>query len=136
MHTLPPVAPATGWRCALRLPRDHYIRLDGQRLLGAPGSDRAADRGDRRPGPCRRGLGLATLSDPEHLAAAKLLRTQRACVLHPISEPQVQIRSLHDYDTALGLETPGLDAPSLDTGRDGGTVAGFDTTGTFGRLPA
>jgi hypothetical protein len=28
MLTLPPVAPATGWRTSLRLPRDHYIRLD------------------------------------------------------------------------------------------------------------
>src|SRR5690349_10240990 len=28
MLALPPVAPATGWRAALRLPRDHYIRLD------------------------------------------------------------------------------------------------------------
>ena len=28
MVALPPVAPATGWRAALRLPRDHYIRLD------------------------------------------------------------------------------------------------------------
>jgi transposase len=29
MLPLPPVAPATGWRSALRLPRDHYVRLDG-----------------------------------------------------------------------------------------------------------
>src|SRR5690349_21661889 len=29
MLALPPVAPAAGWRSALRLPRDHYIRLDG-----------------------------------------------------------------------------------------------------------
>src|SRR5215207_1904005 len=28
MLPLPPVAPATGWRSALRLPRDHYVRLD------------------------------------------------------------------------------------------------------------
>src|SRR6266536_5459339 len=28
MLTLPPVAPATGWRASLRLPRDHYVRLD------------------------------------------------------------------------------------------------------------
>ena len=28
MLPLPPVAPATGWRQTLRLPRDHYIRLD------------------------------------------------------------------------------------------------------------
>ena len=29
MTSLPPVAPATGWRRAGRLPRDHYVRLDG-----------------------------------------------------------------------------------------------------------
>ena len=28
MLTLPPVAPVTGWRSSLRLPRDHYVRLD------------------------------------------------------------------------------------------------------------
>lgn len=28
MLQLPPVPPATGWRSSLRLPRDHYIRLD------------------------------------------------------------------------------------------------------------
>ena len=29
MLALPPVAPATGWRSSTRLPRDHYVRLDG-----------------------------------------------------------------------------------------------------------
>ena len=29
MLTLPPVAPGSGWTTNLRLPRDHYIRLDG-----------------------------------------------------------------------------------------------------------
>ena len=29
MLTLPPVAPATGWRSSTRLARDHYVRLDG-----------------------------------------------------------------------------------------------------------
>jgi transposase len=28
MLPLPPVAPQTGWQTSLRLPRDHYIRLD------------------------------------------------------------------------------------------------------------
>ena len=28
MLALPPVAPQTGWRSSLRLPRDHYVRLD------------------------------------------------------------------------------------------------------------
>jgi len=29
MLTLPPVAPATGWRTNTRRARDHYVRLDG-----------------------------------------------------------------------------------------------------------
>jgi transposase len=29
MLPLPPVAPVTGWHHSLRLPRDHYVRLDG-----------------------------------------------------------------------------------------------------------
>ena len=40
MVTLPPVPPATGWRIWLRLPWYDYVRLDGQRLLGAPVGDR------------------------------------------------------------------------------------------------
>jgi transposase len=28
MLALPPVAPVTGWQASLRLPRDHYVRLD------------------------------------------------------------------------------------------------------------
>jgi Mu transposase-like protein len=28
MMSLPPVAPATGWRASLRLPRDYYLRYD------------------------------------------------------------------------------------------------------------
>jgi len=54
-----------------------------------------------------------TISDPEHVAAANLLRSERGRMLRPVSEPDVQIRCLDDYDNALGL----------DTGRDDGTVA-------------
>jgi hypothetical protein len=59
-----------------------------------------------------------TISDPEHLAAGKLLRNQRARVLRPAPEPQVQIRCLDDYDTALGLDI------GLSTGHnsDGGVA--------------
>ena len=45
-----------------------------------------------------------TISDPEHVAAAKALRRERAGVLRPVTEPDVQIRCLGDYDTALGLD--------------------------------
>lgn len=48
-----------------------------------------------------------TLSDPEHLSAAKSLRRQRIGVLRPAPEPDVEVRSLDDYDTALGFDTDG-----------------------------
>lgn len=69
MLTLPPVAPATGWRASTRLPRDHYIRLDsndyrprrgrGRRSSDGPprsadGRPRSCPRRGRVPGPGRR----------------------------------------------------------------------------------
>jgi hypothetical protein len=48
-----------------------------------------------------------TLSDPEHVAAAKVLRRKRIGMLRPASEPDVEVRCLADYDTALGLDTDG-----------------------------
>ncbi len=46
-----------------------------------------------------------TISDADHLAAAKALRRERVGVLRPAGEPEVEQRSLNDYDTALGLTT-------------------------------
>ena len=51
MVVLPPVPPDAGWHRTARLPRDRYVRLDAQRLLGESGGDRTAGRGDRGPGP-------------------------------------------------------------------------------------
>jgi hypothetical protein len=48
-----------------------------------------------------------TLSDPEHVAAAKVLRRKRIGALRPAPEPDVEIRCLADYDTALGLDADG-----------------------------
>jgi hypothetical protein len=56
-----------------------------------------------------------TLSDPEHVAAAKVLRRERIGLLRPVTdsgaglgtEPDVQIRCLDDYDAALGLDKDG-----------------------------
>ena len=45
------------------------------------------------------------ISDPEHVAAAKALRRERVGALRPVNtEPDVLIRCLDDYDTALGLD--------------------------------
>jgi Mu transposase-like protein len=118
MLALPPVSPATGWRAALRLPRDHYIRLDsndysvhpaviGRRIevIADLGRVQAVCEGRLVADHERIWAWHQTISDPEHVAAGKLLRNQRGRVLRPIPEPQVQIRCLDDYDTALGLST-------------------------------
>ncbi len=116
MLALPPVPPATGWRSSLRLPRDHYVRLDGndysvhpavigRRVEIVAGLDRVQGFCDGRVVADHERIWAKhqTVSDPQHVAAAKLLRRQRAGMLRPAGEPDVQIRPLADYDTALGL---------------------------------
>jgi hypothetical protein len=51
-----------------------------------------------------------TISDPEHVAAARGLRRQRVGVLRRAPEPAVEQRCLDIYDDVLG------------TGADGGVV--------------
>ena len=46
-----------------------------------------------------------TISDPEHVAAAKVLRHNRIGRSRPAAEPEVEQRCLADYDTALGVDT-------------------------------
>jgi len=52
-----------------------------------------------------------TITDRQHLAAAKALRQQRLQLLRPPVqpevEPQVEVRCLADYDTALGVDDGG-----------------------------
>jgi transposase len=125
MLALPPVAPVTGWRTSPRLARDHYIRLDSNDYSVHPAAigrriEVVADRSRVRAFCDGRTVAdheriwawHQTISDPEHVAAAKLLRRERAGLLRPVhtpptAEPDVQIRCLADYDTALGLETDG-----------------------------
>jgi transposase len=117
MLTLPPVAPATGWRSSLRLPRDHYIRFDSNDYSVHPGvigrrveaiADLARVRAfcdGRLVADHERIWGWhQAISDAEHVVAAKLLRRERVGVLRPVAEPDVQIRCLDDYDQALGLD--------------------------------
>jgi transposase len=117
MLALPPVAPVTGWRHWLRLPRDHYVRLDsndysvhpgviGRRIEVAAGLRRIRAFCDGRVAADHERIWARhqTISDPEHVAAAKLLRRERAGVLRPVPEPDVQIRCLDDYDEAPGLD--------------------------------
>jgi transposase len=121
MLSLPPVAPATGWRNATRLARDHYIRLDSNDYSVHPGVigrriEVTADL-DRVRVFCE-GKVVAdhervwawhqTITDPEHREAANMLHRNRISALRPVREVDdtttVEQRALSDYDTALGID--------------------------------
>jgi transposase len=117
MLPLPPVAPATGWRASLRLPRDYYVRLDsndysvdpaviGRRIEVVAGLERVRAFCDGRLAADHERIWARhqTLTDPAHWAAAQALRRQRLTVVARPAEPDVQIRCLADYDAALGLD--------------------------------
>ena len=121
MLALPPVAPATGWRSSARLARDHYIRLDGndysvhpavigRRIEVIAGLDRVRVLCEGRAVADHERVWAwhQTITDPEHVAAARTLRAQRATRLRPAAEPEVEQRNLADYDTALGLADGGV----------------------------
>jgi transposase len=119
MLPLPPVAPATGWQATLRLPRDHYVRLDandysvhpsviGRRVQVSADCDRVRGWCDgqlvaEHP---RCWARQQTISDPGHVAAAARQRQQHRTRSgrDQQPEPQVQLRCLADYDAAFGLD--------------------------------
>jgi transposase len=116
MLALPPVAPATGWRASTRLARDHYIRLDGNDYSVHPAviGRRVEVIADlhRIQVVCdgrlvadheRLWAKHQTVSDPIHVEAAKALRRKHLEVARPTTAPEVEVRRLADYDTALGL---------------------------------
>jgi transposase len=134
MLTLPPVAPATGWRSSLRLARDHYVRLDsndysvhpaviGRRIEVVADLDRVKVFSEGRTvADHERIWGWhQTLTDPDHLEAAKVLRRTRASVLRPVRDAQAELaveqRPLTDYDSALGIDI------CIDPGAEGGWVS-------------
>jgi transposase len=124
MLPLPPVAPVTGWASSLRLPRDHYVRLDsndysvhpavvGRRVEVRADLERVRVACDGRlvadHGRCW--ARHQTISDPAHLKAAAQLRHDRAVVGQAAGrrgqgedEVAVQLRCLGDYDAAFGLD--------------------------------
>jgi transposase len=117
MLPLPPVAPATGWRVSLRLPRDYYVRLDsndysvapeviGRRIEVVAGLERVRVFCDGKLAADHERVWARhqTLTDPAHRQAADALRHQRLTVVRQPAEPDVQIRCLADYDAALGLD--------------------------------
>jgi transposase len=127
MLALPPVAPVTGWRASLRLPRDHYVRLDGNDYSVHPAAvgrrvevladlDRVQVFCDGRPvaDHTRSWARHQTFTDPVHAEAARALRREHralaaARALRP-ADVLVEERSLSSYDTALGLVDDHVDA--------------------------
>jgi transposase len=122
MIALPPVAPATGWRASTRLARDHDVRIDsndysvhpaviGRRieLIVDLGWVKAVCDGRIVADHERAWAWHQTISDPEHLSAAKALRRERVGMLRPVDDPEVEQRALSDYDAALGLDVDGAD---------------------------
>lgn len=120
MLSLPPVAPAVGWSSSLRLPRDYYVRLDsndysvhpaaiGRRILVRADLDRVQVfcDGELLADHERIWAVHQTISDPAHVEAAKVLRRKHFSVAKPVSDSQVQVRPLTDYDAALGVDLDG-----------------------------
>jgi transposase len=116
--SLPPVAPATGWRSSTRLARDHYVRLDsndysvhpsviGRRIEIIADLKRMRVFCDGRSVADHERVWAwhQTISDPEHVAAAKVLRRERVGILRPAEDNEVEQRCLAEYDVALGLDT-------------------------------
>ena len=116
MLPLPPVPPAVGWVNRVRLGRDYYVRVDSSDYSVDPAMiGRFVDiRADltrvevRQEGRLvavhdrvwARGM---TITDPAHVAAAKVLREQFQRP-RPAPEPHDGLaRDLSDYDRAFGL---------------------------------
>jgi len=120
MLGLPPVAPQTGWRRSLRLPRDHYVRLDSNDYSVHPaavgrriGVHADLDRvrvfcdGAAVADHARTWAQHQTITDPAHSAAAAAMRRGRAELLRPVPDARpdhVEVRPLGVYDRVLGLD--------------------------------
>jgi transposase len=116
MLALPPVAPVIGWRTSVRLPRDHYVRIDSNdysvhpavigrrvevvadlhRVRVTCGGKVVADHD-------RCWADHQSITDPEHSTAAAAMRQTRSQVTAPAAADEVEQRPLSDYDTAFGL---------------------------------
>jgi transposase len=119
MLALPPVGPSVGWRSSTRLPRDHYVRLDGNDYSVNPvavgrrievtaglGRVRVWCGGTLVADHDRVWAKHQTISDPGHVDAAKLLRRKHFNVAGPPAHVEVEQRRLTDYDTLVGLDGP------------------------------
>lgn len=115
MLCLPPVAPVVGWAACTRLPRDHYVRVDandysvhpsviGRRIQVAADLSRVTVTCDGKVVADHERAWAAhqSITDPEHAAAATLLRATRQHPA-PVVADEVEQRPLSDYDAVFGL---------------------------------
>jgi len=126
MLPLPPIAPVLGWVNRVRLGRDYYVRVDscdysvdpaviGRFVDVTADLSRVEVRHEGRLVAAHdrvwaRGM---TITDPAHVAAAKVLREQFQQP-RPAPDPdEGLVRDLGDYDRAFGLSN-GLADPITD----------------------
>jgi transposase len=115
MLPLPPVAPATGWSFRIRLPRDHYVRVDSNDYSVHAGTVgrivqvsadlervRATCEGRLVADHARCWARHQSLTDPVHRAAAEALRAEHRPTWRTSLDQQVEIRPLTDYDRLGG----------------------------------
>jgi transposase len=116
MLALPPVAPVMGWRFSVRLPRDHYVRLDtndysvdprmiGRRVEVAADLHRVQVRcaGQLVADHERVWAAHQSITDPAHAAAVVALRAAGRAT--PAEDwHRVEVRDLGVYDRMLGLD--------------------------------
>ncbi len=115
MLALPPVAPVLGWRSTVRLPRDYYVRVDANDYSVHPSVigrrvEISADL-DTVTITCAGRIVAVhdrcwarhqSVTDPDHRAAAEVLRTLPRAATGPAGD-EVEQRSLADYDRVFGL---------------------------------
>lgn len=115
MLGLPPVAPSTGWALSVRLPRDHYVRLDSNDYSVHPIAvgRRVEVRADLHVVTVTLGgrevarharcwAKHQSITDPEHALAAAIMRSAADGSRPPVED--VQRRALSEYDAAFGLD--------------------------------
>jgi hypothetical protein len=125
MLSLPPLAPPTGLRLRIRLPRDYYVRVFGNDYSVDPVAigrlvDVVADLdrvqvhlGGRLVAQHPRAWGNAlTITDPDHIITAARLREAFGKPRpFPVDarDTDVTLRDLADYDTAFGVDLTSTD---------------------------
>ena len=116
MIPLPPVPPVAGWHRTVRLPRDYYVRLDGNDYSVDPAvigrrvevtADlcrvRVTCDGQIAADHERIWAKHQTITDPAHLAAAKALRAARRLAAVPgPGDAEAERRDLAVYDALCG----------------------------------